>query len=164
MSTLCSDKQPYLTCKKKERQQRKGRKKNLNVENLLTKTSLPSWTSRCVFTGLAQFTWTSRFTPITPSVKRDMLKDGARGGETSLKVFYEKASTFFSNDPIYTAVCGGKEPLREESLITGTQCPEGALQFKTVPSISTHTTLNPVCLPLSWLHEKNPLLKMPEDR
>lgn len=62
-------------------------------------------------------------------------------GETSLKVFYEKASTFFSNDPIYTAVCGGKEPLREESLITGTQCPEGALQFKTVPSISTHTTL-----------------------
>lgn len=62
--------------------------------------------------------------------------------ETSPKAFYEKASTFLPNDPVHTAVCRGKEPLREESLIIGTQCPEGCLQFKTYPFVSAHTTLS----------------------
>lgn len=61
--------------------------------------------------------------------------------KTSLKVFHGKVSTFFANDPMCAAAYGGKEPLREESLITGTQCPEEAQQFKTHPLITTRTTL-----------------------
>lgn len=98
----------------------------------------------CVFTGLAQHANVHMDKPVhtyNPRPSKETHSKAERVRETSLKVFYEKASTFLLNDPIFAAVCGGKEPLREESLITGTQCPEGALQSKTHPSISTHTTL-----------------------
>lgn len=75
----------------------------------------------------------------------------------SLMVFYEKASTFFPNDLIHAAVCSRKEPLREESLIIGKQCPKGALQLKTLPSISTH--IIPILFACHYLGcKKNPLL------
>lgn len=55
-------------------------------------------------------------------------------------VFSEKPSKFFPSDPICKTVWGGKEPLREESLMIWRQCPKGALLFKTHQSINTHTT------------------------
>lgn len=116
----------------------------LLVRNSLKKTFLFLWKHECVSNKCAQRTNVHTDKPVHtynpyPSKEKHSMTEQVR--EASLKVFYGKASTFLPNDPIYAAVCGGKEPLREESLITGTQCPEGALQFKTHPSISTHTTL-----------------------
>lgn len=77
----------------------------------------------------------ANFTPITPGCQKS---HNRRHSETSMKVISEQASTFLPNDPIHTAVCGGKEPLREEALIIGTQCPEGPRSSKhTHPSALT---------------------------
>ena len=58
-----------------------------------------------------------------PCPSKETYSKTQQASETSATVFYEKASTFLPSGLIYTAVCGGKEPLREESLIIGTQCP-----------------------------------------
>lgn len=79
----------------------------------------------------------TRVHPGNPSLSKAMHSKKHQG--PSLKVFYEGASAFLPNEPTLAAVCGRKEPLREESLITRTQRPAGALQFQTLPSISTHT-------------------------
>ena len=116
-----------------------------------------------VWLGKEMLTWTSQVSPITPVHQKRHIQRRSERGEHQWRCFMWRRPHSIPNDPSCSAVCGGKEPLREEPLITGTQCPEGAPQLKNTPIHQPLHSSDPVCSPLSWLHEKSPFANIPED-
>lgn len=111
-----------------------------------------------VFTGLAQFTWTSQFTPITPSIKRDTLKDRTSEGNITKGILWEGVCIPSQWSDLRCCLWWEGTPERGVTDHWDTMPWRGpAVQNTPIHQHSHHS--NPVCLPLSWLHEKNPLLK-----